>query len=244
MHTSSQKIALITGANKGIGFEVARQIGRAGVSVLVGARNKTAGEAAAARLAGEGLTAAYLAVDVTDRASIVAASARIEAAFGRLDILVNNAGINDAEDGPPSTANPDAVERVFRTNFLGAQEVTRAMLPLLRKARSGRIVNVSSGLGSLAQNGDPNYPSAAVKLIGYSAAKAALNMLTVQLAYELRDTAIKVNSADPGYTATDLNGHRGHQSIPEGAAEAVRLALLPDDGLTGSFSNSDGRVPW
>ena len=244
MHRSSPNIALITGANKGIGFEIARQIGRTGATVVLGVRNTTAGETAVAVLSGEGLTASYLAIDVTDRASIAAAAGKIEAEFGRLDVLVNNAGINDPGDGLPSAAGLDAVERVFRTNFLGALAVTQAMLPLLRKARSGRIVNVSSGLGSLAQNGDPNYPSAAVKLIGYSAAKAALNMLTVQLAHELRDTAIKVNSADPGYTATDLNGHRGRQTIPEGAAEAIRLALLPDDGPTGSFSNSDGSVPW
>jgi NAD(P)-dependent dehydrogenase (short-subunit alcohol dehydrogenase family) len=244
MHHPSPAIALITGANKGIGFEVARQIGRTGATVLLGARHASAGETAAATLVAEGLTASYIGIDVTDRTSIVAAAARIEAEFGGLDILVNNAGINDPTDGPPSAATLDAVERVFRTNFLGALAVTQAMLPLLRKSRSARVVNVSSGLGSLAQNGDPDYPSAAVKLIGYSAAKAALNMLTVQLAYELRDTAIKVNSADPGYTATDLNGHRGHQTIPEGAAEAIRLALLPDDGPTGSFSNSDGRVPW
>jgi NAD(P)-dependent dehydrogenase (short-subunit alcohol dehydrogenase family) len=234
----------VTGANKGIGFEVARQIGRTGATVLLGARDRAAGEAAAARLAGEGLAVRHIAIDVTGRGSIVAAAAGIEADFGRLDILVNNAGINDPGDGLPSAAGLDAVERVFRTNFLGALAVTQIMLPLLRKAASGRIVNVSSGLGSLAQNGDPDYPSAAVKLIGYSAAKAALNMLTVQLAYELRDTAIKVNSADPGYTATELNGHRGHQSIPQGAAETIRLALLPDDGATGGFSNSDGSVPW
>jgi NAD(P)-dependent dehydrogenase (short-subunit alcohol dehydrogenase family) len=244
MSSSSPNVVLITGANKGIGFEAARQIGRTGATVLLGARTRSAGEAAAAMLADEGLTVAYVAIDVTDRASIVAAAAWIEAEFGRLDILINNAGINDPADGLPSAAGLDAVERVFRTNFLGALAVTQIMLPLLRHARSGRIVNVSSGLGSLAQNGDPNYSSAATKLIGYSAAKAALNMLTVQLAYELRDTAIKVNSADPGYTATDLNGHRGHQTIPEGAAEAVRLALLPDDGPSGSFSNSTGPVPW
>ena len=244
MNHSSPTIALITGANKGIGFEVARQIGRCGATVLLGCRHASAGATAAAMLIAEGLTAAHIGIDVTDRTLIAAAAARIEAEFGRLDILVNNAGINDPADGLPSAASLDAVERVFHTNFLGALAVTQTMLPLLRKSRSGRIVNVSSGLGSLAQNGDPNYSSAAVKLIGYSAAKAALNMLTVQLAYELRDTAIKVNSADPGYTATDLNGHRGHQTVPEGAAEAIRLALLEDDGPTGSFSNSDGRVPW
>jgi NAD(P)-dependent dehydrogenase (short-subunit alcohol dehydrogenase family) len=200
MHSPSRNVALITGANKGIGFEIARQIGRNGASVLLGVRNRTAGETAAVTLASEGLTAMPIGIDVTDRASIAAAAAKIEVELGRLDLLVNNAGINDPQDGPPSSAALDAVERLFHTNFLGAPAVTQSLLPLLRKARSGRIVNVSSGIGSLAQNGDPNDSSAAVKLIGYSAAKAALNVLTVQLAYELRDAAIKVNSADPGYT--------------------------------------------
>jgi NAD(P)-dependent dehydrogenase (short-subunit alcohol dehydrogenase family) len=244
MPTSSKKIALVTGANKGIGFEVARQIGRTGATVLVGARDKSAGEKGVEVLAGEGLTARFIAIDVTDRNSIAAAAATITADFGRLDILVNNAGILDPADGLPSTASLDAVEHVLRTNFLGAVAVTQAMLPLLREAQAARIVNVSSGLGSLTQNGDPGYSYAAVKHIGYSASKAALNMLTVQLAYELRDTAIKVNSADPGYTATGLNGHRGHQTIPEGAAETIRLALLPDEGPSGGYSDSKGAVPW
>jgi NAD(P)-dependent dehydrogenase (short-subunit alcohol dehydrogenase family) len=211
---------------------------------LLGARNKVAGEEAAAKLRGEGISAHFIAIDVADHASVAAAAAAITTDFGRLDTLVNNAGINDPADGSPATASLGAVERVFRTNFLGGVAVTQAMLPLLRKAPSARIVNVSSGLGSLTQNSDPAHPSAATKLVGYSASKAALNMLTVQLAYELRDTAIKVNSADPGFTATDLNGHRGHQTIPEGAAETVRLALLPDAGPTGTYSDSKGIVPW
>jgi len=244
MNTEANKVALITGANKGIGFEIARQIGQRGAIVLLGARDIAAGEKSAAVLAREGLTVRFIAIDVTDRASIAAAAAGIAAEFGRLDILVNNAGIVDPADGAPSAAGFDVIERTLRTNFLGAVAVAQAMLPLLRLANSARIVNVSSGLGSLTQNGDPDYPSAATKLIGYSASKAALNMFTVQLAYELRDTKIKVNSADPGYTATDLNGHRGHQTIPEGAAEAIRLALLADDGPTGTFSNSGGGVPW
>ena len=244
MQNSSKRIALITGANKGIGFEIARQIGRAGVTVLLGARNKAAGEEAAARLAAERIVAHFIAIDVAEYASVETAAAAITSGFGRLDVLVNNAGINDPTDGPVPTARLDAVERVLRTNFLGALAVTQAMLPLLRKAPSARIVNVSSGLGSLTQNGDPSYSYAAAKLIGYSASKAALNMTTVQLAYLLRDTAIKVNSVDPGFTATDLNGHRGTQSIPEGAAEAIRLALLPDDGPTGTYSDSNGIVPW
>ncbi|HLK67399.1 MAG TPA: SDR family oxidoreductase [Bryobacteraceae bacterium] len=244
MQTSSKKIALITGANKGIGFEIARQIGRSGATILLGARNQTAGEEAAARLTAEEIAVHFIPIDVADYASIERAAATITSSFGRLDILVNNAGINDPGDGPAPTARLDAVERVLRTNFLGALAVTQAMLPLLRKSDAARIVNVSSGLGSLTRNGDPAFPGAATKLIGYSASKAALNMLTVQLAYLLRDTRIKVNAADPGYTATDLNGHRGTQTIPEGAAEAVRLALLPDDGPSGTYSNSKGPIPW
>jgi NAD(P)-dependent dehydrogenase (short-subunit alcohol dehydrogenase family) len=244
MQTPSKRIALITGANKGIGFEIARQIGQTGVTVLVGARNKAAGDKAATTLSAEGIDARFVAIDVADYASIEASAGSITDGFGRLDILVNNAGINDPSDGPALTARLDAVERVLRTNFLGALAVTQAMLPLLHKSTAARIVNVSSGLGSLTLNGDPSYPYAAAKLIGYSASKAALNMLTVQLAYLLRDTAIKVNSADPGYTATDLNGRRGTQTVPEGAAEAIRLALLADDGPTGTYSDSKGIVPW
>jgi NAD(P)-dependent dehydrogenase (short-subunit alcohol dehydrogenase family) len=244
MSPSSTKTALVTGANKGIGFEIARQIGRTGATVLLGARNPVAGDKAAAALKDEGVAVRSIVIDVGEPAAIAAAAATIAADYGRLDILVNNAGISDAADGLPSTASLEAIERIFRTNFLGAVAVTQAMLPLLRKAPAARIVNVSSGLGSLTQNGDPGYASAATKLIGYSASKVALNMLTVQLAYELRGTAIKVNSADPGYTATDLNGHRGHQTIPEGAAEAIRLALLPDDAPSGTYSDSKGIVPW
>jgi NAD(P)-dependent dehydrogenase (short-subunit alcohol dehydrogenase family) len=159
-------------------------------------------------------------------------------------VLINNAGISDRADGPPSTAQWEAVERTLRTNFLGALTVTQALLPLLRKSSAGRIVNVSSGLGSLEYNGEPSWEFANVKHLGYSASKAALNMLTVQLAFELRETGIKVNSADPGFTATDLNQHRGHQTVEQGAAEAVRLAVLPEDGPTGGFFSSAGRVPW
>jgi NAD(P)-dependent dehydrogenase (short-subunit alcohol dehydrogenase family) len=132
----------------------------------------------------------------------------------------------------------------METNFFGTLAVTQAMLPLLRKATAGRVVNVSSGLGSLAWNADPNWEYAPVKLLGYNASKAAMNMLTVQLAYELRGTAIKVNSSNPGYTATDLNGHRGHQTVEEGAAETVRLALLPAAGPTGGFFETTGPDPW
>jgi NAD(P)-dependent dehydrogenase (short-subunit alcohol dehydrogenase family) len=147
-------------------------------------------------------------------------------------------------DGPPSKANIDAVRRVFDTNFFGSLAITQAMLPLLRKSASGRIVNLSSGLGSLTHNSDPSWEFAPYKFLGYNASKAALNVLTVQLAAELKDGGIKVNSADPGFTATDLNGHRGTQTISEGATEAVRLALVADDGPTGTFSDRKGAVPW
>lgn len=242
MPSSGKRIALITGANKGIGFEVARQLAAAGCIAVLGTRNQSLGKEAAAKLVAEGLDVHYLLIDVTDYSTVAAAAESIAARFGRLDILVNNAGINDPDDGPAAAAKLSAVERVLRTNFLGVLAVTQAMLRLLSASPAGRIVNVSSGLGSLTRSASAN-PSS-TNLIGYSASKAALNMLTVQLARLLGDTAIKVNSAAPGYTATALNGFRGTQTIPEGAAEIVRLALLPEDGPTGTFSETAGVVPW
>ena len=238
-----KKIALVTGANKGIGFEVVCQIAASGCTVLLGARSKTLGEEAAATLKRDGLDVRFLPIDLDDAATIATAAQDIETGLGHLDILVNNAGIATPGDGSPSSVSLDAIERVFRVNFLGSVAVTQAMLPLLRKAASANIVNVSSGLGSLTKSSDPAWTHVAAKFLGYAASKAALNMLTVQLAYELRDTSIKVNSVDPGYTATDLNQHRGVQTIPEGAAEIIRLALLTD-GPTGTFSNAQGIVPW
>jgi NAD(P)-dependent dehydrogenase (short-subunit alcohol dehydrogenase family) len=242
MQSATKKIALITGANKGIGFEVASQLAASGCTVLLGARNRVLGEEAAARL--KHYDVRNLAIDLDDFASITIAAQTIDADFGHLDILVNNAGIVGQGDGLPSISSLDGIERTFRTNFLGSVAVTQAMLPLLRKAPSASIVNVSSGLGSLTKSGDPAWTHVAAKYLGYAASKAALNMLTVQLAYELRDTSIKVNSVDPGYTATDLNHHQGTQTIPEGSAEIIRLARLAGDGPTGTFSNAQGIVPW
>jgi NAD(P)-dependent dehydrogenase (short-subunit alcohol dehydrogenase family) len=244
MEKTTGRVALITGANKGIGFEAAQTLARAGNIVLIGARDPERGRKAEALLREEGLRAWFVELDVDREETVRQAAVMIESEFGRLDILVNNAGVADQGDGPPSSTNLEAVERTLRTNFLGALMVTQAMLPLLRKSEDGRIVNVSSGLGSLTHNGDPNWGFSKVKYLGYSASKAALNMLTVQLAYELRDTNIKVNSADPGYTATDLNQHRGHQTVEQGAAETVRLALLPGDGPSGGFSSTAGVEPW
>jgi len=242
MQSAPKKIALVTGANKGIGFEVAQQLAAAGCKVLLGARNQALGEEAAAKL--KRYDVRYLAIDLDDLATIAIAAQAIDADFGHLDVLVNNAGIAAQGDGLPSSCSLEAIERSFRVNFLGGVAVTQAMLPVLRKAPSARIVNVSSGLGSLTKSGDPAWTHVAAKYLGYAASKAALNMLTVQLAYELRDTSIKVNSVDPGYTATDLNRHQGTQTIPEGAAEIIRLALLNGDGPTGTFSNAQGIVPW
>jgi NAD(P)-dependent dehydrogenase (short-subunit alcohol dehydrogenase family) len=236
--------ALVTGANKGIGFEIARQLGKAGCTVMLGARNPELGRKAAAELSGGQIDVRFVELDVERERIVRDAAATIVGLFGRLDILVNNAGIADQADGPTSATKLEAVERTLRTNFLGALIVTQAMLPLLRKSSAGRIVNVSSGLGSLEYNGDPNWEFASHKYLGYSASKAALNMLTVQLAFELRDTAIKVNSAAPEFTATDLNQHRGYQTVEQGAAEAVRLALLTQDGPTGGFFSTTGRESW
>lgn len=244
MEGSSKKVALITGANKGIGFEVARQLGRRGCTVLVGARDKKRGEEAAAKLAAEDLDARYIDIDVTVPATVAAAADRIAGEFGRLDILINNAGIAVQGDGPPATSGIPGIEQTLRVNFIGAVAVSQALLPLLRKAPSARIVNVSSGLGSLTKNGNPALYFSGLQYFGYSASKAALNMLTVQLAYELGDTAIKVNSAEPGYTATDLNQHRGPQTVEEGSEEIVRLALLGDDGPSGTCSDRKGIMPW
>jgi NAD(P)-dependent dehydrogenase (short-subunit alcohol dehydrogenase family) len=243
--SSTNKIALITGANKGIGYEVARQLGKHKCTVLVGARDAKLGEEAVTKLKKEGVEAVFVTIDVTRRETIEAARAGIEKEFGRLDILVNNAGIVDrGGDGPPSAANIDAVSRTLQTNFVGALAVAQAMLPLIRNSAAGRIVNVSSELGSITGFGDPNWKFAHAKFIGYCASKAAMNMMTSQLAAELRDTNIKVNAVNPGFTATDLNNNQGTQTIEEGSAETIRAALLGDDGPSGRFLETGGTLPW
>jgi NAD(P)-dependent dehydrogenase (short-subunit alcohol dehydrogenase family) len=240
----SGKIALITGANKGIGFEVARQLGAQAITVLVAARNPELGEAAATKLRAAGADARFIELDVTRPETIAKAAERIGEDYGRLDILVNNAGIGDPGDGPPSLVDPAVVRRVLDVNFFGVLSVTQAMLPLVRKSTAGRIVMVSSGLGSLTWNANPQWPFAGFKPLGYNGSKAMLNMMTVQLAWELRDTPIKVNTVNPGYTATDINGNRGTQTVAEGAAETVRQALVPADAPTGGFFQTGGVVPW
>jgi NAD(P)-dependent dehydrogenase (short-subunit alcohol dehydrogenase family) len=243
--TTAKRIALVTGGNKGIGLEISRNLSEAGCTVLLGARTVERGQQAVRRVGQAGLgDIHFIELDVTRQDTVAAAAQQIESQYGHLDILINNAGVNLHGDGLPGTADLDVVQRVFDTNFFGALRVAQAMLPLLHKSEAGRIVNVSSGLGSLAFNSDPSWLGYNTKLIGYNASKAALNMLTVQLAYELRGTNIKVNSANPGYTKTDLNDNQGTQPVEVGAIEATRLALLDDDGPTGRSFSKDGPDPW
>lgn len=241
---SEKKIALITGANKGLGFETARQLGRKGFTVLVGARDETRGATAVEKLKAEGFVADFIKLDATDAETIKNAAQTLSEKYGKLDVLVNNAGI--ALDGgeKPSEVSPDLLRRTFDTNFFGVIAVTQAFLPLIKKSASGRIVNVSSGLGSLTQNSDPNWNFYDVKPLAYNASKTALNAFTVILAHELKDTSIKVNSADPGYTATDLNGNTGPKTVAEGASIITDLATLDENGATGGYFDDQGVLPW
>ena len=239
------KVVLVTGANKGIGFEVSRQLGRAGFTVMLGARDTARGEEAAKKLRGEGLDVRFVKADLNQAVESGTALARqIGEEFGHLDVLVNNAAIADREDGPASSVGIETLKRTFETNFFGTVALSQPLLPLLRAAERARIVNVSSGLGSIAINNDPNTPFYHVKILGYNASKVALNMFTVDLAYDLRDTKIKVNSVSPGFVDTDMNNHTGTDTVEEGAIAIVRLAQLPDDGPTGSFIHKDGTYPW
>jgi len=240
----NHRIALVTGANKGIGLQIARQLAEAGALVLLGARDADRGNTAVGGLASQGLKVSFIQLDICDAASAAAAAARIEAEHGRLDILVNNAGIVVKGDGAPSAAPLEIVRQSLETNFIGAMAVTQAMLPLLRKSTAGRIINISSSLGSLTLNDDPSYPGYEVRFAGYNASKAALNMLTVQLNAELRNTGITVTSVCPGLTKTDLSDHMGDRSPEHAAATPVRLALLTEGDSLGLFQDEYGKLPW
>lgn len=240
---SRSKIALVTGANKGIGLEIARQLGLQGITVIIGARDANRGSEAATQLQAEQIDADAVLLDVTNQTTIDNAATYIESKFGKLDILVNNAGIA-IDNVLPSQLDIEVLRRTYDTNVFGVFAVTKAMLPLLRKSEAGRIVNMSSGLGSLTQNSDPNYEYSHIKILAYNSSKTAVNAMTIQFAYELRDTPIKVNSADPGYVATDLNAHRGERTVQQGATAPVRLATLAADGPTGGFFDENGIVPW
>ncbi len=236
-------VALVTGANRGLGFGIARRIGETGATVLVGVRDPNRGAVAANALSAAGLKAIFVRLDVTEITIIEAAARTIEERFGRLDILFNNAAISTEVDVPPSLSPLADVRRVFDTNVFGAIAVTQTMLPLLRKSEHGRIVNVSGALGSLTLHSDPDWEFRKFNILGYNASKTALNAFTVFLANELRDTPIKVNSVSPGSVRTDLN--KAGAMDPYDAAEGLMwLATLPSDGPTGGFFRGRDMIPW
>jgi NAD(P)-dependent dehydrogenase (short-subunit alcohol dehydrogenase family) len=249
-----KRVALVTGANQGIGLQIARELAAKGFTVLVGSRDFARGQESARTIDGD---ARALQLDVTDKVSIAAAAKRIRDELGRLDVLVNNAAISNTSKRPgmsveeyakltrPSNVSLDEVRAIWETNVFGVLAVTQALLPLLREAPEARIVNVSSGVGSLTRTSDPAYPYRAIFGPGYAASKTALNAMTLAMAIELESTGIKVNAASPGFTKTNLNGYAGTETVEEGAREAVRLALLGPDGPTGTFSHATlGRLPW
>ena len=242
--TPEKTFALVTGANKGIGHEIARQLAALGTVVWIGARDIRRGEEAAEALRKGGFDVRFVQLDVTDPASIQKAVIVIAKATDHLDILVNNAGIATDQGAAPSLLDVGQMRAIYDVNVFGPVRVTQAFLPLVRAASAGRIVMMSSGLGSLAKQSDPNHPFFGYNLLGYSTSKTALNSVTLAFAKELANTKIKVNAADPGYTATDLNQHRGTRSVAQGAAIAVKLATLTDDGPNGGFFNDEGAEPW
>jgi NAD(P)-dependent dehydrogenase (short-subunit alcohol dehydrogenase family) len=247
-------VALVTGANQGIGLQIAKGLVAHGFALLVGSRNLERGEAAAKEV---GPDAHALQLDVTDQASIAAAVERIRKELGRLDVLVNNAAISNTRKWPgqsveeyakttrPSVVSIDEMRAVWETNVFGVLAVTQAMLPLLREAPAARIVNVSSGVGSLAANSDPTFPWRSIFGPVYPASKTALNALTVAMAIELTPEGIKVNAVSPGFTKTNLNNYAGTETVEEGAREAVRVALLGRDSPTGTFTRWENEtIPW
>lgn len=248
MSDQTSRLAIVTGANRGIGYETARQLAAEGVRVLLAGRDREAVAVAAEELRGAGLAVRPLVLDVTDTDSIREAAAEVERTYGRLDILVNNAAIRIEEYGRKPSQQPLAQWReTFDTNLFGVVEVTRAFLPLLLRSPAGRVVNLSSLLGSIGTHGDPDsyaYSDMFKSLPAYSASKSAVNSWTVHLAYELRDTPVKVNAVHPGYTKTGMNDGEGELEIPDGARTGVAMALLYDDGPTGTYTHRGETVPW
>jgi NAD(P)-dependent dehydrogenase (short-subunit alcohol dehydrogenase family) len=243
--STTTKIALITGANKGIGLETARQLGRQKITVLVGSRDTAKGQAATKELRDEGLDARALTIDVSDAASIQQAADYVAREFGRLDILINNAGIMiDDPAKKVSEQSLDTWRSTFEANVFGLIATTQAFLPLLRKSEAGRIVNLSSILGSNTLHLDPASPIYDFKLPAYNVSKSTVNAWTVQLAYELRDTQIKVNAAHPGWVKTEMGGEGAQMEIPDGAKTSVALATLPADGPSGAYIHLGEPLPW
>lgn len=242
---NTQKIALITGANKGIGLETARQLAQQKITVLIGARDPQKGEAAAAQLRADQLEARAIELDVSRPESIRRAAEKIDGEFGRLDILVNNAGVMlDEQEKKVSEQSLDIWRTTFETNFFGLIETTRAFLPLLRKSDAGRIVNLSSILGSITLHATPGSPVYDSKLPVYGVSKTAVNAYTVHLAYELKDSKIKVNAAHPGWVKTDMGGAGATMEIVDGAKTSVALATIGEDGPNGAYMHRGETLPW
>ncbi|MGE5238311.1 MAG: SDR family oxidoreductase [Chloroflexota bacterium] len=245
---SSPRIALVTGANKGLGLETSRQLSRQGITVLMGAREGTRGKAASRMLADEGLTVEFVQLDITDTGQIRQAREYIEQKYGRLDVLVNNAGMYHPEEpllgNNSDTVSSRALRAVFDVNFFGLVELTQALLPLIKKSGAGRIVNISSILGSLTVHSDEESGFSTIKPFAYNASKTAVNAFTVHLAAALKGTQVKVNSAHPGWVRTDMGGKDAPMSVEEGARTAVRLATLPADGPSGKFFHLEEELPW
>ncbi|PDP86441.1 dehydrogenase [Glycomyces fuscus] len=244
---SETKIALVTGANKGIGYEIAAGLGALGHRVGVGARDGVRRETAVEKLRAAGVDAFGVPLDVTGDQSVTDAAELVERRVGRLDVLVNNAGVS-GETGPgweqdPTTLDLDVVRAVVETNVIGVIRVTNAMLPLLRRSTSPRIVNVSSSVGSLTRQADPDTEVGPI-MAAYAPSKSFLNAVTVQYARRFAGTGILINAACPGLVATDFTGFQAPRTPEQGAATAIRLATLPDGGPTGSFFEDDGVIPW
>ena len=239
------KIALITGANRGIGLETARQLGKLGMTILLGARDLAKAEKAAEELRREKMEVRPIAIDVAASASIAAAAAMVETEFGRLDILINNAGVMvDSYDTKISEMPMEIWRRTFDANFFGLIATTQAFLPLLRQSEAGRIVNLSSILGSITYHATPGSPVYDSKVPAYDVSKAAVNAYTVHLAYELRGTKIKVNAAHPGWVKTEMGGKDAPMELAEGAKTSVALATLGEDGPSGAYVHMGKPLPW
>jgi NAD(P)-dependent dehydrogenase (short-subunit alcohol dehydrogenase family) len=246
MSDGTKKVALITGANKGIGLETARQLGKLGITVLVGARDQAKGEAAVAELKKDGVDARAVKLDVDSPSDYEAVRKLIERDYGRLDILVNNAGImiDNRKGNETSKTSQDVLRKTFNTNFFAVVGLTQALLPLLKKSVGGRIVNLSSILGSNTLHATPGSFIYDAKTFAYDASKAALNSFTIHLAHELKDTKIKVNSAHPGWVKTEMGGEGAQLDVETGAKTSVELATLQDSGPNGVYVHLGKPLPW
>lgn len=247
MSTPQQRIALITGANRGIGFETAKHLGAQGIKIILGARDSAKGAEAVAKLKATGIDAEYLHYDAAVSTAPQAVAEALQSRFGKLDILINNAGVlKETLIGQNNTftVDQDTLKDTFEANFFAVVALTQALLPLLQNSPAGRIVNLSSILGSQTLHSTPDSPIEVAKGLAYNASKTALNMFTIHLAHALKDSRIKVNSAHPGWVKTELGGANAPMEISDSWKTSVRLATLDDNGPTGGYFHEDQALPW